>query len=50
MSLFYHVKENLYLVIDLLITKGVLTALSAMINLSLPHITVLSKCDLVSDR
>ena len=31
-------------------TSGVLMALSAMMSLSLPHLTVLSKCDLVEDK
>ena len=30
--------------------SGNLVALSSMINLGLPHLTILSKCDLISDE
>ena len=30
--------------------SGILVTLASMLNLSLPHLTVLSKCDLIEDK
>lgn len=45
-----YILDSTFITDDTKFISGVLITLASMLNLSLPHLTILSKCDLIEDK